>query len=375
MQSVRSYVIVDYGKGREIQMTIKAAVIGASFAKAAYLPALKSIDDVEIVAVASARKSSAQDAADAFGVPHAYDDWQEMLQRHQIDLVGIATPTIYHAPMVLAALDAGAHVLCEKPMAMNSDEARQMLERAQALGRVHAIGHELRFNPNRRKIRQLIADGVIGEVRHANIVSISGAWGDPASRPAGDWWSLESMGGGRLGANGSHQLDLVRYWLGDIGAISGQIATMVPNRVDKNTGEEWVATADDQASFLAEMESGALASVFMSGAARHATGNQSQIFGSLGTIKLVDADEKLMLALAGEDYQDVSETDPNASLPGINKGIWNVSVVGMMNEIVAAIREGRQTQTAATFVDGLKCQIAMDAIRQSSVERRTIVLS
>lgn len=355
-------------------MTIKAAVIGASFARAAYLPALKAIEDVEVVAVSSARLESARSAADAFGVADAYDDWQAMLNKHAPDFVAIATPTIYHAPMTLAALEAGAHVLCEKPAAMNAGEARQMLERAEALGRVHAIGHELRFNPNRRKIRQLIADGAIGEVRHVNIVNISSTWGDPASRPAGDWWSLAEMGGGRLGANGSHQIDLLRYWLGDVGAISGQIATMAPNRFDKTSGEPWIATADDEVSFLAEMANGALASVFLSGVARHSVGNHTHIFGSEGTIKLADADEKLWFARAGEDYADVSEADPNAALPGIGKGIWNVSVVVMMRELIGAIRAGEPPTIAATFADGLATQIAMDGVRQSSAERRWVTV-
>jgi predicted dehydrogenase len=356
-------------------MTIRAAVIGASFARAAYLPALKTIDDVEIVAVSSARLESAQEAAKAFDVPHAYADYREMLEAHEVDFVGVATPTVYHAPMVLAALEAGAHVLCEKPMAMHAGESREMLARAEALGRVHAIGHELRFNPNRAKIRQLIADGAIGQVRHANIVNISPAWGDPASRPKDDWWSLASMGGGRLGANGSHQIDLLRYWMGDIGAISGQVAVMVADRRDKATGEPWTATADDQVSFTAEMTSGALATVFLSGVARHGMGNSSMIFGSEGTIRLADADEKLLVARAGEDFVDMSVEDPNASLPGINKGIWNVSVVAMMQEICAAIREERRTRTVATFEDGLKCQIAMDAVKQSWQERRWITVN
>jgi len=353
-------------------MTIKAAVIGASFAKAAYLPALRVIDEVEIVAVASARMASARSTAETFGVANAYDDWETMLAENAVDFVGIATPTVTHAPMTLAALDVGAHVLCEKPMAMNADEARQMRDRAESLNRVNVIGHELRFNPNRRKIKQLIADGFIGEVRHVNIVNISATWGDPATRSDGDWWSLDEMGGGRLGANGSHQLDLLRYWLGDVGAVSGQIKVMVPNRIDKTTGEPWTATADDMASFTTEMTSGAIAQVFLSGAARHATGNSTQIFGSEGSIRLLDNDEKLLVARAGEDFQDMSEPDPNAALPGINKGIWNVSVVAMMQEIMSAIREGRPTQTAATFSDGLETQLAMDAIRQSSRERRWV---
>lgn len=355
-------------------MTINAAIIGASFARAAYLPALATVEDVNVVAIASAYLESAQAAAQAFNVPNAYDDWRQMLDNHEVDLVGIATPTIHHKPMTITALEAGAHVICEKPMAMNADEATEMLETAEALDRLHLIGHELRFNPNRRKINQMIADGDIGQVRHLNIVNISSTWGDPASRPAGDWWSMEETGGGRLGANGSHQIDLLRFWLGDIGAISGQIATMVPDRVDKNTGEKWTATADDQVSFTAEMQNGALASVFLSGAARHNIGNYVQIFGSEGTIKLSDNDEVLLFARAGEDFIDISVHDPNAALPGIGKGIWNVSFVGLINEMVSAIREGRPTREGATFADGLQCQIAMDAVRQSTVERCWITL-
>jgi predicted dehydrogenase len=356
-------------------MTIRAALIGASFAKAAYLPALAGVDDVEVVAVASAHLDSARSAAQAFGVPNAYNDWRAMLDKHPVDLVGIATPVVYHAPMTLTALEAGAHVICEKPMAMNSDEARAMLDKAQALGCVHLIGHELRFNPNRRKIKQLIASGAIGQVRHVNVVNISATWGDPASRPAGDWWSLAEMGGGRLGANGSHQIDLLRFWLGDIGAISGQLATMVPNRIGKQTGEPWTATADDQVSFTAEMQSGAIVSVFLSGAARHGVGNHVEIFGSEGTIMLADKDERLLVARAGEEFQDMSETDPTADRPGVGKGIWNVSFVGLIQEATAAIREKRATREGATFADGLKCQQAMDAVRQSWAERRWIALA
>ncbi|MFQ3645691.1 MAG: Gfo/Idh/MocA family oxidoreductase [Anaerolineae bacterium] len=356
-------------------MTLRVSVIGASFAKAAYLPALRTLDDVEVVAISSQRIESAKAAADAFGIPHAYDHWETMIANHKVDLVCIATPTIYHAPMTLAALDAGAHVLCEKPTAMNRAEAEAMYQRAEALKRVHMIGHELRFNPNRRRIQQLIAEGSVGQVRHVNIWNITPAWGDPASRPAGDWWSLESMGGGRLGANGSHQIDLIRWWLGDIGAICGQVKVVVPDRIDKTTGERWTATADDLVYFNLEMVNGVLVTVFLSGVARHNMDNHVQIFGSEGTILLSNGDEKLLYARAGEDFRDISEHDPNADLPGIGKGIWNVSVVGLMRELTAAIREGRALREGATFYDGLQTQIAMDAVRQSTVERRWIQLS
>ena len=353
-------------------MTIRTLVLGAGFAKAAYLPALSTIDDVELVAIASARLESAQAVAAQFHIPTAYADWQQALAKHPADLVCVVTPAVYHAPMTLAALEAGAHVICEKPMAMNAVEAQGMFDRANTLQRVHMIGHELRFNPNRRKIKQMLDSGELGKIRHVNIVNISAGWGDPASRPKGDWWSDAAMGGGRLGANGSHQIDLLRYWFGDFGSISGQIATMIPNRIDKTNNEDWTATADDQVSFLAETQSGVLASVFLSGVVRHGVANSVQIYGSEGTLKLSDNDEKLWFARAGEDFQDISESDPNAMLPGIGKGIWNVSVVGLIQEATAAIRDKHTLGAGATFYDGLQTQQAMDAIRQSWAERRWI---
>ena len=146
----------------------------------------------EVVAIASARMARARAVADEFGVTHAYDDWQAMLDAHRFDLVCIATPTVHHAPQTLAALDAGAHVLCEKPTAMDAAEAARMLAAAEAAGRLHMIDHELRFNPNRARIASLIADGTIGEVRHVVITNIGAGWNNPFSRPKGDWWSWPS---------------------------------------------------------------------------------------------------------------------------------------------------------------------------------------
>lgn len=348
---------------------MNVGIIGASFAKAAFLPALKHTPGANVVAIASARLSSAQSAADAFGVPHAYDDWRKMLAEHQFDLVCIATPTVTHADMTLAALEAGAAVLCEKPTAMNADEAKAMLDKAEALGRVHMIDHELRFNPNRQRVKQLIDDGVIGEVRHVNISNISPSWGDPSSRPKDDWWSLESMGGGRLGANGSHQVDMVRWWLGEVSAVSGQALTLVPERTDKNTGEAWTATADDTTHMTLEMKSGALVNIFMSGVARHNMGNHTQVFGSEGTILLSNDDEKLLVAKAGGDFEDYTVTDPNEKLEGVNPGIWNVSVVSLMRELATAIQENRAPEQGATFHDGLKTQRVLDAVKRSTSER------
>ena len=351
---------------------IRVGIIGASFARHAYLPALRLLDGAEVVAIASARLDRARSVADAFDVTRAYDDWKEMLGNHELDLVCIATPTDTHTPMAEAALRAGAHVLCEKPMAMDAEQARHMWQTATSLGRLHMIDHELRFNPNRRHVAELVRSGAIGDVRHVDIMNVGSSWADPAGRPAGDWWSLAERGGGRLGANGSHQIDLARWWFGEVESVVGTIDTVVADRVDPTTGEAWRATADDLVHFTLRQEHAPLVDVVLSGVANHNLGNHTRIFGSEGTIVLSNDTETLLVGRRGGELHDESREDPDARLPGIEKGIWNVSVVGLLRELLAAIGEDRPVEAGATFEDGFRTQLVMDAVRRSNDERRWV---
>lgn len=348
---------------------INVGIIGASFARDAYLPAFAHINGAKVVALASSRMESAQAAAEPFGIRAVYDDWEKMLADHKLDLVCIATPTVLHAPMTLAAIARGAHVLCEKPTAMNAGEARQMLDAARKANRLHMIDHELRFNPTRARIAEMIHGGDLGEIRHVNITNIGASWANPASRPKGDWWSDAAMGGGRMGANGSHQVDMLRWWLGEPASVIGQALTVVPDRVCKHTGEPWTATSDDLSHMTLEMQSGALAQVFMSGVAAANMDNETQVFGTKGTITLSNSDEKLYFAKAGESFNDISVEDPNAALDGLNKGIWNVSVLAALQELCGAIKEDRGLQRGASFVDGLRNQMVVDAVFASTKSR------
>jgi predicted dehydrogenase len=211
-------------------------------------------------------------------------------------------------------------------------------------------------------------------VRHAHIANITPGWADPASRPKGDWWSLAERGGGRLGANGSHQTDLLRWWFGEAKAVMGRAVTMIPDRRDRTTGEPWTATADDVVHMVLELERAPIADVFLSGVARHNMDNVTQVYGSEGTILLTNSDERLLLGRPGADFEDVSAADPNAQLEGVGKGIWNVSFVALMQELCGAIAEGRPVREGATFEDGWRNQCVLDAVKRSGAERRWIEL-
>lgn len=109
----------------------------------------------------------------------------------------------------------------------------------------------------------------------------------------------------------------------------------------------------------------------MKGIAATKLGNETQVFGSWGTITLSNGDEKLWFAKAGDKgFTEIAETDPQMRLPGLNKGIWNVSVVSALSELVATISEGREMRRGATFLDSLRNQLVLDAIIASTKSRR-----
>jgi predicted dehydrogenase len=177
-----------------------------------------------------------------------------------------------------------------------------------------------------------------------------------------------------MGANGSHQVDLIRWWCGEIKSVFGQALTVVENRFDKTTNEAWKATADDLSHFSLELSNGGLASIFLSGVASHALGNKTQIFGTEGTIILEDKTEEILFAKKGEDFKKYYFEDENGLLEGLNKGIWNISVLSLLRELVSAIKENRFLDHGSTFQDGLKNQIVVDAVLESTIKRKWIDL-
>src|ERR1700704_5023470 len=211
---------------------IRIGIIGAGFARSTQIPAFKACEGAQIVAIASARREHAEEVAREFGIEHVESDWRALVERYDIDLVSIVTPVVTHCEMTLAALKRGKAVLCEKPMAMNADEARRMTEQAGEAGVLALIDHELRFLPGRLKMRELVRRGDIGKVRHAKLTFRSDSRADP-QRPW-NWWSDIKQGGGALGAIGSHVIDSWRWLLGaEVSEVSCNLATHIRERKDQ----------------------------------------------------------------------------------------------------------------------------------------------
>jgi predicted dehydrogenase len=342
---------------------LRVGVIGTGFGALVQIPAFRANPRAEVVAVASGTPGKARRTAQALGVPHAFDDWERLLDA-DLDLVSITTPPALHHPMAVAALGAGRHVLCEKPMAMSTAEAEAMLVEGERARRVHVIDHELRFNPNRRKARALIAQGFVGTPRHALLTAVNASRLDP-SKPWG-WWYDEARGGGLLGAVGSHQVDLLRYWMGDIAAVTGTADPVVRERPLPDGHGRRPVTADEFTTFSLRFRSGAVATVFLSCVAAHATGPRIEVWGDEGHLAL-DAEDRLWGARQGEALEELTEPETLAPPPGMEYvSLWGVSFVRLVDHLVQATLDGAPVGPAATFADGLAVQRVLDAVRQST---------
>jgi len=343
---------------------VLVGVIGTGFGQSAQIPGFKVCPAAEVVAICSRRSERAEAVARKFDIPYAFTDYHQMVQMEELDLVSVVTPTYLHYPMIMAALEAGKHVLCEKPMALNTMEAQEMCQRAEAAGLVHVIDHELRFNPTRMRMKELIDDEFIGCLRHVMITSVSNFHTDPFSSPW-SWWSQQDKGGGRLGADGSHQIDQLRWWFGEIEGVFGRGRTFVKERKLPDSSEMRPVETDDFTSLLIHFANGAEGLLSLSSVASHGRGSRVEAYGDEGSL-ILDEEGRLWGARKGEeDFEDLSVHDPLASVEGISKNVWARSFVHLARYLVEVIRTGGVVQRGATFYDGMRCQEVMDAARRS----------
>ena len=321
----------------------------------------------KVVAIASRSRERADVIAKEFGIDYITDDWQELVAHPDVDLVSVVTPPSTHMEIALAALEHRKAVLCEKPMALNAGEAARMVEKANSAGVMALIDHELRFLNSRRVMRGMLESGAIGSVRHCNYVFRSdyrciGAW---------DWWSDETMGGGALGAIGSHVVDSYRWMLStEVTQVLGMLTTHIKQRPDKNNGGLREVTTDDEAKLLFRFGDGphtegatgtASISVVESGKYE----NRLEIYGTKGAL-MVEETGELWRSPTGSGTWRPVQVDQDHMAQGMREGSWSRGFTAFSVAICEALRAGRTTvKDAATFEDGYRVQLVLDAVRAS----------
>jgi predicted dehydrogenase len=350
-------------------------VIGTGFGASVHLPAFAGRDDVRVVGVCSAQRERARRSASAYGVPFATDDYRELIHREDVDIVDITAPPPWHAEMASAAFEAGKHVLCEKPLAMNASEARHMLEAARASGMTHAVNHEKRYMPGPQLMRRLVRDGCLGSLRLVAVAEQVGHGTDPTKEPFyWGWIASRSQGGGFLMSHLSHQIDTVRFCFGDVRDVSGRTSTIITERpvlaTEYRDGDHLDAQSptvgmhpvdvEDTVGLLGSFCGGGLLSVHGSWSLHFPNGPTIEAYGDAGSLFALP-DGTIAHARVGE--QELHRVVPRTVPVPRGTSPLVPYVAALMDELVAVIGGVvPDDPVLPTFEDGLELLRIVDAV-------------
>lgn len=368
------------------QPEIGVGMVGYAFMGRAHSQAWHSVArafDVplkpKLAAICGRDDAAAEVAAGRLGWATVETDWRALVARDDIQLIDISAPGDMHAPIAIAALQAGKHVLCEKPLANTLAEAEAMKAAADAAypsGTRAMVGFNYRRVPALALARKLVEQGRVGTLRHVRAVYLQDWLADP-NAPMTWRMQAERAGSGALGDLGAHIVDLTRYLTGDeitgVSAISAIFTGRRPMADGSGTG---TVTVDDAVVFTARLGSGALASFE---ATRYATGRKNglrmELNGSAGSLAF---DLERLNELEFYDGSDRSATAgfrrilvTEAGHPYLNGWWppghilgWEHTFTHQARDLLTAIAEGKQPEPS--FADGLAVQRVLDAVQRSA---------
>ncbi|GAC1515185.1 MAG: Gfo/Idh/MocA family oxidoreductase [Chloroflexota bacterium] len=227
-----------------VKESIRVGVIGAGFIGPAHVESLRRLGYVDIVALAASNQESAERKAAELSIPRAYGDFYQLIADSDVEVVDISSPNIYHYPAARAALEAGKHVVCEKPLAMTSAESAELVALAERSGLVNAVTFNVRFYPLLQHARVLIQRGDLGTIYSVH----GGYWQDWLFLDTDYNWRVEADQGGKLravGDIGSHWLDLAQFLTSQsVSRVLAELHTFVPVRQKPARALEAFTTAD-----------------------------------------------------------------------------------------------------------------------------------
>lgn len=237
---------------------IRVGLIGAGgIARHYHLPAYARCENVSVVAACDVSPAALDDLRRDHGIAHTYADYHELLAKEELDLVSVCTSNDMHYPVVMAAIEQGVDVFCEKPLALDLPQAREMVAAADARGTRTGVNFSHRRTPAAGLAHEIIASGALGEIHY--VAAVYAAGGLNYADHAATWRNDRAKAGfGGLGDMGSHIMDMVRWWLGsEVTALAAQARTFVPTRPGPQ-GTTVPVTTEDQGMLLLQYDNGAM---------------------------------------------------------------------------------------------------------------------
>jgi len=367
---------------------VRVGVLGAgNWARQAHLPGYARDPRCQVVAIADVEIDRAHHAAHEFDIPVAADDARELLKRDDIDVIDVCTPSHTHFELAWAALEAGKHVLCEKPVAYDFRETRRAHDLAIEKALKTKVGLTFRYSPAMRYMRELVAEGFIGTPFIFNGYEQNSQWLDPATPlrqvdPDADQSTIQVSS---LEGYGAPIIDLAHVMVGsDLRQVVGTMRNFIPERMVRATGRMMRMNIDDGDMFMGEFENGALCSVQTSFVTiGNYPGIEARVYGSRGALicRLVEEFGVCeTLKAATPDQVEFRELEVPARFypPGGSKReSWRTLfyanlITGFIDEILGG--SDRHAGSEGDFGDGAWVQEVINAVERSFRERRWITL-
>lgn len=330
-------------------------------------------------------KTSVKLASEKFGWLSYETDWRRLIEREDIDVIDIGTPNNTHVEIAIAAAEAGKHIICEKPLALNTQQALNMLKAVQKAGVIHMVSYNYRFVPAIQYAKKLIQDGMLGEIYHFRAQYLQDWIMDPGFPLV---WRLRKdvCGSGSLGDLMAHSIDLARFLVGEIKEVTGMMETFIKKRPlgemsgglsASISGESFAdVDVDDAVAAMARFENGAVgvfeATRFGKG---NRNGNRLEINGSKGSIRWDMENMNTLQLYLEEDtpgMQGFRSINCTESVHPYGEAYWPAghiigyehTFINLMHDFMKGILTN--TNPNPNFEDGYRNQVILDAIEKSA---------
>ncbi|HEY5954465.1 MAG TPA: Gfo/Idh/MocA family oxidoreductase [Terrimicrobiaceae bacterium] len=341
---------------------VRLAILGTGRMADYHAQRFQEVPNCQLVAAVDVDRTRAEAFCKKHGIPTAYTNLDEVLARADIDAVSNVTPDAFHAPLSIRSLQAGKHVLCEKPLALNYPDARRMVAVAKKSGLINMVNLSYRDWPCIQAVTALVQRGALGEMRHVEASYLqswlpSKIWGDWRTTPT--WlWRLSSLHGskGALGDVGVHIIDFATYPVGSISSVYCRLKAF--RKAPRDRVGEYVLDANDSAVLSIEFRNGALGTIHTT---RWAGGHINRLYLKIsGTKGSVEIDSERTT----DGYRISIGRD-------LDKGVWKDVTVGPVPNnylrFVRSILTGKQDQP--DFARGAEIQKVLDACFKSDEEQ------
>jgi predicted dehydrogenase len=382
-------------RGHLSMKKIRIGLMGTGFMGKAHSHAFHSIPymfnpktyEIELAGICASTPESAQKGAERFGFQKAYSSFDEMLNDGAITAFDNAGPDPTHYPTVMQAIGQGKHIYCEKPIAMNSEQAKEMYTAADAAGLIHMAGFNCRFFPANLLARKLIQEGAIGKILHTRFL-YDQQYGASEKLKAEDiWYNNVGKADGVGQAIGCHAVDLARFLVGDIVSLSGTSRIYQATRFSR-TGEPVTIVGEESSLAHVDFANGATGTLESTMAAMGMPNNlHYEIFGSKGSLMFslhrpgflqVYLEDTAVKEVAG--FTEVSVTYSSLGHPyaeaywpmGHNIG-WEYGHIAAIAHFLDCVAENAPVHPlGATLYDGYAAEKVLETIKLSSKEGRRL---